>query len=659
MFLRNLLITIAVLIGIVLWQIDRGIPQFARKWLERAMSSDRFAIRFDQASFNIFGEITARNVRISLKHSLDPPLGEISELRAHWKYRAGMPPYTWIHSVEAKNALCRPFRDLPDSTNGTSFAEYLRRYTIERDLFSEPIGVTLDNVDIFTVKCRKLKAEISARQGVLIVNDINADILSRKFAENISGNLTYQPNPCRINSRLQGSIMPESVEKLIDFLGGDTANEYAASLGDFSSPLKAEGEIHWKSALTENASAEQNFKTTLYGSNLSYNGLPLNDINLALEWYSSGGETNVQKCLTIAPLVAHFKDGSLSAEIGWSPTNHATKVHAETDMPPNETAMVIWNKIPKVFTNFTFTANSHTIADGVIFPHDKIQSTVVTGSFQTASATARGYPLEDVSFDYSFHDGNALDFTNIVAKAFGGDLTGHLDLLQLDDREVDGAEQEDEWHMLVEASLRNADFAKIRRHFGAQKVDDGGLVDGDVKLDGIADSEHLDTLVGNAEFKVRNGNILRIPLFIWFTDFIGRNVPGMDLLLMETDSDISCTLTNGLVNIDHFSVSGNLFSMVAKGKCRINKQGIPLNLTAQIRFFHSQSLVGRLTRLVTMPVSKLMEFKITGPLSQPDWSYIGLYDRIRGLFVDEEDATALTEEGTEAKDTPEGKEPQK
>ena len=160
----------------------------------------------------------------------------------------------------------------------------------------------------------------------------------------------------------------------------------------------------------------------------------------------------------------------------------------------------------------------------------------------------------------------------------------------------------------------------------------------------MADSDKLDTLHGSADMVIRGGNILRVPIFAGLTDFIGRNVPGVDLLVMQSDADVNCTLTNGLVTIDNLAVSGNLFSLVASGRCRINKEGVPIDMLAQLRFFHSQSLIGKLARLVTLPVSKMMEFRVTGPISNPDWSYIGVIDRIRSIFWTREDATKLKEE---------------
>jgi hypothetical protein len=67
-------------------------------------------------------------------------------------------------------------------------------------------------------------------------------------------------------------------------------------------------------------------------------------------------------------------------------------------------------------------------------------------------------------------------------------------------------------------------------------------------------------------------------------------------------------------------------------------------MLAQLRFFHSQSLIGRLARLVTLPVSKMMEFKVKGPAETAEWNYVGLIDRVVSIFRDDKDPTALPDD---------------
>ena len=51
---------------------------------------------------------------------------------------------------------------------------------------------------------------------------------------------------------------------------------------------------------------------------------------------------------------------------------------------------------------------------------------------------------------------------------------------------------------------------------------------------------------------------------------------------------------------------------------------------------------------MTLPVSKMMEFKVKGPAEDANWNYVGIIDRIVSIFREDEDVTALPAEEPEA-----------
>ena len=622
-------------IGVVLWQLDRELPRFARVRLERALSQGVLSFRFDHASMNLFRGITVRNVRIHVKRTLGPPLIQVGELRLKGNYYRDRPFYTWIRSVEADDFVCRPFFDLPESKGGgVSLADHLRHCTVENNWFGEPIRVSLRNADIFAIKCRRADFQLYAKNSLVTADTIRLDINSRGFDEVLTGWMTFAPTPCEIRSRLHGTLTPEVVEDFIDFLGGDFANRIARRTDNYTSPMQVSGEILWKSSSEIGVPPLQDFRATAQGSGLTYRGVPLRNLKFGVQWTAESGEARRHRHISVGPIEMSFENGSATVSAAWYPATHATDVHADANAQPEDLARVIWGKVPNILTNFTFLTLPTITAAGRIMPDGFAEKTFVSGDAKVSSATARGVPLEDVSFNFSLHGDDILDFTNITARAFDGDLGGHVRV----------ADYEDVPNIDMNFALRGADCLKVRRHFLDSDLEGKGTLDAGIDLHGLADSDTLDTLHGSADMNIRGGNILRIPLFAGLTDFIGRNVPGVDLLVMQSDADVNCTLTNGLVSIDNLAVSGNLFSLVASGRCRINKEGIPVDMLAQLRFFHSQSLIGKLARLVTLPVSKMMEFRVTGPIGEPEWSYIGIIDRIRSIFWTREDATKLKEE---------------
>ena len=641
-------LALAVALGAVLWQLDREVPRFIRVRLEHALSQGLFCLRFEHASVSLFRGIEVRNVRIYLKRTLGPPMIKVGRLRLKGHYYGDRPFYTWMRSVEADDFVCQPFMDLPEpkgggdlsesESGGVDFAEYLRRSTVENDWFSEPMRVSLRNADVFAVKCHRADFLLSAKNCLVTVDAIHLDIRSRGFDEALSGWATFAPTPCEFRSRLHGTLTPEVVEKFIDFLGGETANRVARHANDFSAPMQVSGELFWKSSPEEGVPPMQDFRATAHGRNLTYRGVPLRDLKFGVQWTAMPGPARRERHLSVSPIEFGFENSGLATvQLAWYPETHATDIKAEADASPEDLARIIWGRVPSVLTNFTFLSMPNITASARLMPDGFAEKSFASGAAKVAAATARGVPLQDVAFDFRVHGDDIVDFTNITARSFDGNLGGHVRVADYDtDPNLD-----------LDLALRGANCLKVRRHFLDSDLEGGGTLDTGLKLHGVADAEKLDTLHGSGYMKIRDGNLLRIPLFAGLTDFIGRNVPGVDLLVMQSDANVDCTLTNGLVSIDDISVSGNLFSMVASGRCRINKEGIPIDMLAQLRFFHSQSLIGKLARLVTLPVSKMMEFRVTGPIRDPEWSYIGIIDRIRSIFWTREDATALLKEETQ------------
>ena len=633
--LLQALIVLVAAIGAVLWQLDRELPRFARVRLERALSQGVLSFRFDHASLNLFRGITVRNVRIHVKRTLGPPLIRVGELRLKGNYYRDRPFYTWIRFVEADDFVCQPFFDLPESERGgISLADHLSHCTVENDWFSEPIRVTLRNADIFAIKCRRADFQLYAKNNLVTADAIRLDINSRGFDEVLTGWTTFAPTPCEIRSRLHGTLTPEVVEDFIDFLGGDFANNIARRTDNYTAPMQVSGEVHWRSSPEKGVPPLQDFRATAQGGGLTYRGVPLRDLRFGVQWTAEQGEARRDRHISVGPIEMGFENGSAKISVAWYPSTHATHVHAEANAHPEDLARAIWGKVPNILTNFTFHTIPTITAAGSVMPDGFAEKTFISGYAKVAEASARGVPLKDVSFDFSLHDDDILDFTNVMARAFNGDLGGHVRV----------SDYENVPNLDMNFALRRADCLQVRRHFLGSDLEGEGTLDAGIDLHGLADSDKLDTLHGSADMAIRGGNILRVPIFAGLTDFIGRNVPGVDLLVMQSDADVNCTLTNGLVTIDNLAVSGNLFSLVASGRCRINKEGVPIDMLAQLRFFHSQSLIGKLARLVTLPVSKMMEFRVTGPISNPDWSYIGVIDRIRSIFWTREDATKLKEE---------------
>lgn len=635
-FARNAVLTVALLLGLLVWRIGRDVPEFLRIRLERALSGGIVAVRFDKASAKLSGEITVENVRINLKRSLDPPIATARRLRLRLCRRKGVPFYAWVNSVEADGLVVRPIFDIEfaDGDGDDAIVRYFDYATRENDWFSNPIPVSIRDSDIFTVKFREASFMASAKDNVIRLDNGIVSLRSSGFDESVSGWATFTIDPFEARVRAEGTLTHEVVTGLIDALGGQRANSILAPISSYSTPMRVSGELLWREP--PDVPSTQDLRLAVAASGLRYNGEWLDRLKVVLQWVSAPSGDSVVKRLVVSPVDFTFRDGSGTLAAVWRPQTHDADLRVDARAPIERVVRLLTGEaLPTATTNVVFTTPPEMSVSANFSFID--EPTRAVGSFAAQNATVWSVPLEDVRLDVSYEEGSYLSVTNASARLFEGTASASATL--------DG----DLSHYNADISLADLDCAQFRKHFIGKDIGGQGTVAINLSLGGETGARALDTLSGSGRFSVHDGNILRLPLFAGLTDFIGRNVPGVDLLIMQSDASSRFSITNGLVEIKRLSVSGNLFSLVATGKCRLNTEGTPVDMLAQLRFFHSQSLIGRLARLVTLPVSKMMEFKVKGPAEDASWNYVGIIDRIVSIFREDEDVTALPAEEPEAR----------
>lgn len=628
--IRNVVIGAVLLLALLVWQLRHEMPGFLRLRLERALSAGAFTVRFDKASLDFFSGVTIENVRVNMKRSLDPPIAQVGRLRLRGHFNRDKPLYAWVSDIEATDITIRPVVELEIAGGddaGSVFAEYLRHSTRDNDWFSDPVNVTLHNADVFAVKCRGATFRLSARNEKISADSIVLDINSRGFDETISGWASLSVEPFEARSRLYGTLTHEVVTDFIAALEGRRANKILSLVGPYSAPLQVSGELYWSAP--KGVPSTQDLRFAAAGNGVTFNGQRLERMRTVVQWVSAPSGDGVEKRFVVSPVEFATKDGAGTFAAVWRPIDHSVDMTVKANAMPSELARIFAGRSPEFLTNFVFSSTPEVAVASHMSFTDTPSS--AHGSFAAKKAHVMGVPMTDVNFDFEWLENSHLSFPKASASLFDGNVSGTATLTG------------DLKSFHADVALSKLDCAKARRHFTGNDLGAGGTIDATVRLSGETGERAIDTLSGSAAASINGARILRLPLFAGLTDFIGRNVPGIDLLLMQSDAKVSCTATNGLVEVERLSVSGNLMSLVASGKCRLNKEGTPVEMISQLRFFHSQSLIGRLARLVTIPVSKMIEFRVSGPIASPNWDYVGLIDRIVSIFKDEEDATALPE----------------
>lgn len=607
-------------VALALWQLDRSMPSFALRRLERRLSEGAMSYRFERASLNLLKGVTLSHVRVHLKRTLGAPLVKADEMRMEWDVDQSRPVYVWAKRVFFKGLEVRPFLEFPDNPDGSDvdLAAILRDVSIDHDWLVEPRQVAVERAKIFGIACKFVSFDLAVREGVLHLDNVRIVPETFGFIESLTGELDFDPARKRVHAVLAGTLTPDVIRELTLFLEGEEAVEYYDAITDLSSPLSAMGEIDCVVAEGGERPPISDLRVTLSGGGFKYRGRPVRRAKFGLQWLSDSAERGeTARRLVLSPIDADFVDGTLFGKIAWYPDSHATDFLAESTLPAKSLLQVIDLPYPSCMTNMSFDLPTANVSGRLYFGEREHQS-AIGGRMSAAKAVFYGVETRDCSTHWSLTGNNLLSFDEITGSCHDGSVTGRVAV----------AFSSEEESIDLSLGFNGVRTDPVRALFAPVKEPTKGKVSGHVSLAGPLDTARLGELTGDAWLEIRDAALMRVPLFAGLTDFLGRNVMGVDLLVMQSDADMTMSLTNGLMTVDRLAVSGNLLSIIASGKCRINAPETPCEGVAQVRFFHSRSLIGRLARLVTLPVSKLMEFRVHGPVENPHWDYIGIIDRI-------------------------------
>lgn len=193
-------------------------------------------------------------------------------------------------------------------------------------------------------------------------------------------------------------------------------------------------------------------------------------------------------------------------------------------------------------------------------------------------------------------DGMRMRMASLDADVFGGGLgmSGGFDFTGREAR------------FDLDFDVRAVAFDRVMRTF-FQVEDVSGSLSGKVSLRGTVD--RLGTLNGSGRADIRNGNILKIPVFGGLSALMSVFIPNLGYAKAE-NAGCDFVVEDGVVKWKDLALRSTTFAMICNGDYSIVRD----NLDADARV-NMRGPVG----LMLFPVSKLFEYHGTGPLKNVSW----------------------------------------
>jgi hypothetical protein len=199
---------------------------------------------------------------------------------------------------------------------------------------------------------------------------------------------------------------------------------------------------------------------------------------------------------------------------------------------------------------------------------------------------------------------------DIRADICGGSVTGSVEVV----RDLEGA-RPPAYRVALRADA--LDFEALAKLWAPRDEGHRGRFTATLDLGGTVGSEAAGTARGHGFLSVREGRVFALPLFGGLSRILSRVVPGLDFVLRQSDAEAAYTVAGGVVRSEKISVKGDVLSLSGHGEYRFERR--ELDFHAQVHLMKEHTLVAKLLRVITYPLSKLFEFRVRGTLEEPAW----------------------------------------
>jgi len=209
--------------------------------------------------------------------------------------------------------------------------------------------------------------------------------------------------------------------------------------------------------------------------------------------------------------------------------------------------------------------------------------------------------------------GTSAEIWNLSGAGFGGVFTGAVDMAAAwsPDRTLERL------CVAVRGGVDDMSGSALARAFGlpgAERYEGRLSIAGGVN--GATGPDALQTLRGEGRIRLTAGRLFRVPVFSPLIEFLDRLIPGADLSSSRTDAAADWTLADGQVRAESIVVGGDLINLSGHGAYALTRN---LDFDIQVKLMKDTTLLGKAVRALTLPVSKLFEFRVRGTPGRPHW----------------------------------------
>ena len=627
----KIFLVFAALVVISLFLLSRfevRLPKNAVDHLSDSLSSSNWLFRIDSICCRFPSRVSINGIRLldRCKAESKPFLSaeqidlKIALFRVPWR----------IENLVKSVVVTRPkMPRLPDGYYIPDSIEFPGSYDFVET--NEPVDIDLPDFapfqldivepDILDLRARHVSiSKVSSVNDVLRFLNVRVEFPDRDAKMEVTGDCEMNIPNQRISGNVHGQARQPNIRPMLQALEITNCYQFIDAFTGVTTPVDAGCQFD-----VNLRNSDLRIFLDLHPTGGAYRNVPLKTAqgNVDVRVFVRDHYQNAQ--ITVGPIIAHINDGSsMTGTVLYENTNDIgyvtfRNIHSTTSLS-NALA------VADVLTDGTLdclqpeTPPEITI-DGILAVDPAHASTNhLDGSIAFKRGTFFSIPLRNAKTSFHLRGDHVIFDDSHASLPHGGEIDG-TGLISFPGFDSERAS------FKVSINGNRLSLEDVSAILGVDAGDRNGRISGHVELEAPLTTALVSRVNGKVSLTFKDGRLARLNLFAGLTDYLAKTVPGISSLVDQSDAEMECVISNGVIQASKILVSGDVFAITGQGSYSIPDDN--LDFTARVRLFKNDSIIGKLTNPFTWTFSKLLlEFKVYGPIDNPKWKYISVLERL-------------------------------
>jgi hypothetical protein len=326
-----------------------------------------------------------------------------------------------------------------------------------------------------------------------------------------------------------------------------------------------------------------------------------------------------QRVISLKPWVFRRPEGSVSGELHYDTEKSLITVDLAGDMSPHAVAGLVSPGLQRVLSPTCYEGPVFAHAYGVVDGRRSDHRTDLRVRVEGQRLGVTNWLADSAQLDLHVL-GNTYVTTNVSGVAFGGPFTAEV-------RVGPGADRTTLFYQ-VTAQLTNAELPRVVTQVRSNAIFEGtGRVRLTARVEGPVHDPGFRLMTGSGEAHIERGEVMRLPVFGGLSRLLSTIYPGLGFAA-QNDLHAKFRLREGRIVTDDARLEGMVISMKLAGYYAFDGK---LRFNVEVQLLR-KGPIARVLRFITMPVTKLLVFQLSGTLNDPHWRPVNLPKELFLIF---------------------------